>query len=414
MDFAIEPPPAGGDKNRGSIILALDGVIFGISWSMVLLRLGTRSWITRNLGWDDTTIFLAALTNSVGLAFYLCMVLYGLGRHKYYLSHYDLKMFLKWDYLDWVQAILTLAISKISICLLLLRLSQFSKLKKGLYWLIAFIFVTHLPLIVLLIVQCRPVEKTWNTIVDGKCFSKNMIANILIAQGVFSILTDFIGAAFPILLLWNVKIKFGSKVAIWLLMGFGIVTSITCIVRTSLTYQIKSRDLSWDAVGISIAKMLEVNFGIIAACLPIMKPLYAYLRSLYTGIPLERHRRRSNQTHSNFSSSRSHRAWYRLRSSRSLILPRRASKHKGNDTIVGANGGGVGTKGQGSTELGRQYTWRHPLPEMSWRGFGKDKGDSEVELPMQGIDKRVDFSVDAGSVGASRDEGKKVALDEIL
>ncbi|KAL8879910.1 MAG: hypothetical protein Q9198_002572 [Flavoplaca austrocitrina] len=382
MDFAIGPPPAGGDKNRGSIILALDGVIFGISWSMVLLRLGTRSWITRNLGWDDATIFLAALTNSVGLAFYVCMVLYGLGRHKYYLSHYDLKMFLKWDYLDWVQAILTLAISKISICLLLLRLSQFSKLKEGLYWLIAFIFVTHLPLIVLLIVQCRPVEKTWNTIVDGKCFSKNMIANILIAQGVFSILTDFIGAAFPILLLWNVKIMIGSKVAIWLLMGFGIV--------------------------------LEVNFGIIAACLPIMKPLYAYLRSLYIGIPLERHRRRSNQTHSNFSSSRSHRAWYRLRSSRSLILPRRASKHKGNDTIVGANGGGVGTKGQGSTELGRQYTWRHPLPEMSWRGFGKDKRDSEVELPMQGIDKRVDFSVDAGSVGASRDEGKKVALDEIL
>ena len=115
MDFAVGPPPAGGDKNRGSIILALDGVIFGISWSMVLLRLGTRAWITRNLGWDDATIFLAAvrflrlhmrgmaivclltepqLTNSVGLAFYVCMVLYGLGRHKYYLSHYDFEMFL--------------------------------------------------------------------------------------------------------------------------------------------------------------------------------------------------------------------------------------------------------------------------------------------------------------------------------
>ena len=40
---------------------------------------------------------------------------------------------------------------------------------------------------------------------------------------VFSILTDFIGAAFPVLLLWNVKIKIGSKVAIWLLMGFGVV-----------------------------------------------------------------------------------------------------------------------------------------------------------------------------------------------
>ena len=209
MDFAIGPPPTGGDTNRSSIILALDAVIFGISWFMVLLRLGTRTWITRSLGWDDATIFLAAvpfsrqiinqraigsvltgsqLTNAVGMGFYVCMVLYGLGRHKYYLSHYDFKMFLKWDYLDWLQAILTLAISKISICLLLLRLSQFSKLKRGLYWLVAFIVATHLPLLVLLIVQCRPLEKAWNVIVDGRCLSKDMIANILIAQGGMSLL----------------------------------------------------------------------------------------------------------------------------------------------------------------------------------------------------------------------------------
>lgn len=207
MDFASGPPPAGGDKTRGSIILALDGIIFGTSWTMVLLRLGTRTWITRNLGWDDATIFLAAvraiqptpdarvdytkahqrffsqLTNSVGLGFYISMVLYGLGRHKYYLSDYDYKMVLKWDYLDWPQTFLTLAISKISICLLLLRLSQFSKLKRVLHWLVLFIVATHLPLLVLMIVQCRPVEKAWNTAIDGKCISKKMVGNILIAQG---------------------------------------------------------------------------------------------------------------------------------------------------------------------------------------------------------------------------------------
>ena len=73
-----------------------------------------------------------------------------------------------------------------------------------------------------------------------------------------------------------------------------------------------------------------------------------------------------------------------------------------------------GRKVQGSTELGRQYTWRHPLPELSWRGL-RNKGEgSELELPMQGIEKRVDFSIDAGSAGETKDEGKKVALDEIL
>lgn len=123
------------------------------------------------------------VTNSVGLGFYISMVLYGLGRHKYYLSDYDYKMLLKWDYLDWPQTFLTLAISKISICLLLLRLSQLSKLKKVLHWLVLFIVATHLLLMVLMIVQCRPVEKAWNTAIDGTCFSKNIIGSILIAQG---------------------------------------------------------------------------------------------------------------------------------------------------------------------------------------------------------------------------------------
>lgn len=111
------------------------------------------------------------------------MIVYGLGRHKYYLSDYDIKEFRKFDYLDWIQTFITLAISKISICLLLLRLSKFSKLKKVLHTLIGFIVITHLPLLILIIVQCQPVEKYWDTDLRGHCFSKEMLANILVAQG---------------------------------------------------------------------------------------------------------------------------------------------------------------------------------------------------------------------------------------
>ncbi|KAL8663701.1 MAG: hypothetical protein Q9202_003647 [Teloschistes flavicans] len=183
MDYAVGPAPQGGDRNRASEILALDGVIFSISWSMVFLRVCTRIWITRNLGWDDATIVLAAITNSVGLGLYVSMILYGLGRHKYYLSDYDVKELRKYDFLDWIQTFITLAISKISICLLLLRLAKFNKLKAALQTLIGFLVATHLPLIFLYIFQCSPVSKAWNTALDGKCFSKNAVLRILIAQG---------------------------------------------------------------------------------------------------------------------------------------------------------------------------------------------------------------------------------------
>ena len=36
-------------------------------------------------------------------------------------------------------------------------------------------------------------------------------------------MTDFIGAAFPVVLLWKVDIALGRKVALCLLMGLGVV-----------------------------------------------------------------------------------------------------------------------------------------------------------------------------------------------
>ena len=111
------------------------------------------------------------------------MVLYGLGRHKYYLSKYDYKEFLKYDYLDWMQTFVTLAVSKISICLFLLRLSKFNKLKTVLWGLIGLLVITHLPLTILLLAQCDPISREWNMSLSGRCFSKHMVENILIAQG---------------------------------------------------------------------------------------------------------------------------------------------------------------------------------------------------------------------------------------
>lgn len=111
------------------------------------------------------------------------MILYGLGRHKYYLTDYSVKEFRKYDFLDWIQSFITLAVSKISICLLLLRLSKFNKSKVALQALIGFLVATHLPLVFLYIFQCSPVSKAWNTDLEGKCFSKDAVLRILIAQG---------------------------------------------------------------------------------------------------------------------------------------------------------------------------------------------------------------------------------------
>ena len=44
--------------NLGPVFLGVDWALFSLSTIMVLLRLYTRLWITRNFGWDDATIAL--------------------------------------------------------------------------------------------------------------------------------------------------------------------------------------------------------------------------------------------------------------------------------------------------------------------------------------------------------------------
>ena len=110
-------------------------------------------------------------------------VFYGLGRHLHYLSPYQYNHYLRYDYLDWIQVFVTLAISKISICLFLMRLSKFDRLRTFLQVLIAFLILTHVPLTLLMIFQCRPVQKYWDQEMEGKCFPKTTVEKIIIAQG---------------------------------------------------------------------------------------------------------------------------------------------------------------------------------------------------------------------------------------
>ncbi|MCJ1226069.1 hypothetical protein MMC12_002718 [Toensbergia leucococca] len=163
--------------------------------------------------------------------------------------------------------------------------------------------------------QCRPVDKYWDTAVTGKCFSMATVEKIVIVQGVCSIITDVIGAAFPVVLLWNVKISIRTKVALCLLMGLGVITAVACVVRTSFSWQIKSNDVTWVGIPNALARMIEINLGIIAACAPVMRPLVRYIDARIAG-------KDTDQLFRKTSSPRIHSHWYtNLWTSRFASLP---------------------------------------------------------------------------------------------
>lgn len=108
---------------------------------------------------------------------------FGLGRHKYFINPDHEMGFLKYNFLDWNQVFITLCVSKIAICMFLLRISIFAKWRVFLYGVIAFLVATHLPLELLFLLQCIPLNKNWEQQIPGSCFSLVTVEKIIIVQG---------------------------------------------------------------------------------------------------------------------------------------------------------------------------------------------------------------------------------------
>ncbi|KAG7005730.1 hypothetical protein G7Y79_00018g045370 [Physcia stellaris] len=351
------------DRNLGIVFTAVDIVVFTLSSITVLLRLGTRVWITRNFGLDDATIALAQAITAVGKGFVVTEVSYGLGQHRSRLSDGQYGNYLKYDFLDWAQFFVALLVTKISICLFLLRLSQFNRLRAVLYGLIGFLFTTHIPLILMYVLQCDPIRKAWDRGVPGKCWSRNLVENVVIAQGVFSFLTDFACAAFPAMLLWNVKIKLRTKFGVYFLMSAGVITAAIAIARTAFSWQIKSDDLSWVGIPGALTRVFEVNIGVIAACAPVMRPFVRYVKARVTGKDPHEILRRQHITTQSFHSSWFSRFWS------SNSIPKRTSF------------------GQG-TNSDRNF-------QKAPNGKPSNTGNTDVtiSLPLQGVSESIDEEI---------------------
>ncbi|MCJ1476866.1 hypothetical protein MMC13_005535 [Lambiella insularis] len=273
------PVPSDGDVSNGAGILATTVIVTVLADVVVALRFIVRKWIVKNIGWDDWCILGAVLGITIGMALVIVQVSYGFGRHKYYLTSHQLQEFQKYSFGEWLQTFWTLGFTKISICLFLLRITISKAFIRPLQAAIVILVLSNIILTVLWIVQCNPVALAWDLTQQGTCFSVVQIDDIILAQAVISIVSDFFLAAFPILILRKVQISIRVKIALCALMGLGVVTGCICIARTVLNWQnYYTQDPAWVSVPNWYLRSWEVCVGIIAASVPTLRPGYLYLQ----------------------------------------------------------------------------------------------------------------------------------------
>lgn len=123
------------------------------------------------------------MTSVIGAGLVTTEVLNGLGRHEYYLTSAQRRLFQAVGWADWIQTFITLALMKISICLFLLRIVDTKHVVRGMYALMTCITLFTAVSIFLFVGVCRPLKAYWDVGVNGVCLSNHQVESVILAQG---------------------------------------------------------------------------------------------------------------------------------------------------------------------------------------------------------------------------------------
>ena len=122
----------------------------------------------------------------VSTAYNVPEVIAGYGQHIYHLSQHQLSEALKWNFLATPLLVLSLAASKISICLFLLRVLRQTRAKLSRFFphvIIAILTIIAVPSAGYSLGQCQPAAKLWNANTPGHCNDPRIYVRLGYANG---------------------------------------------------------------------------------------------------------------------------------------------------------------------------------------------------------------------------------------
>ncbi|KAF4780741.1 hypothetical protein HER10_EVM0001734 [Colletotrichum scovillei] len=267
-------------------------VMLGIVISFLILallcagmRLWTRIFIVRAVGWDDFFLVLVMISISVGsIGTCICMD-YGLGDHILYIQYDRFIKFMKIFYV--CNGTLPISTSLIKVAILLQYLRIFERGSKSrlltyimIYlvamWGAAFMFLAWVP--------CIPVAAYWDWSIPttrrwgfGTQVAEELIRTYE-AHATSNMILDFIIFAIPLPLYFNTEANKRSRKTV---LGLFLLGSLVLMLSAwRLVSLVRSRagtyptfDPTWAAPGPMALSILEIDMAAICASLPVFWPV---------------------------------------------------------------------------------------------------------------------------------------------
>ncbi|KAK7595722.1 hypothetical protein V3481_002370 [Fusarium oxysporum f. sp. vasinfectum] len=206
-------------------VLWVQVVIFAI---FVGLRLYTRSQILHSVGADDYLVVIALIIYS---AFVTAGTKYGLSRKFADIGNPDAYFLaVELEIYSQVAGLMVIGLGKCAVGIFLLRIVR-NKFQKAFIWafLAGTVFITLFSSIVV-VVQCDPVQRTWDRRVLGTCWID--FSEVGLTVGSWFVVADFCFAILPWFVIWEVNRKRKEKITVACGLSLGIFAGICGIVHT--------------------------------------------------------------------------------------------------------------------------------------------------------------------------------------
>ncbi|KAL5379990.1 hypothetical protein DPSP01_008028 [Paraphaeosphaeria sporulosa] len=259
-----------------NMTLKLTNIILGaVSATCVLTRILYKSFFSAGeLGWDDY-IILATVVFGIPSTIIqdIGTIKHGLGKDVWTLSFGTITAFVKWFYIIEVLYFFNVAMLKLSLLFFFLRIFPAKPIKRLLWATIAFNICFGIAFIVTAIFQCTPIRFYWEKWdgehVNGKCINLNALGW---ANAAISILLDIWMLALPLWQVLQLKLAWKKKVSVAMMFFVGTFVTVISIIRLqSLISFATSTNPTWDQADAANWSTIEINVGIICACMPALR-----------------------------------------------------------------------------------------------------------------------------------------------